>query len=415
MSLKIKREYSIDYIVWFLLLFYVLIAHWIWRGRGIQEDLIIVFSIVGVTKSIKMEKIRRSALPAYVGGIVLFLICFIGILVNHSYTYLAEDTKAMIGTFGVGMYILVCGYKKTEAIEKTKIFLFKFLNIYAVINSMIIIIQYFIPYFLVNRSAMVRVNNNYYTDQITGFFGVNGTTRWCVWTMVIIILNFHMYYRKKRRLFLAYNITLIFISTLISFMNSCRSFVVFLPMTLLIYFFVIRKVGIRIRIKYVWFMMLFALFCISIYALNSYVKNYIDELIQDKIMTYLSADIEFMISSNDDRVIATNYAYKNGGLWGTGIGSIPMHSSNNIVKYLGLNSASSYIHMVGVSGYFLYCFILARMGAVLCRGKIGQNWTITIVYFVFLVIISYLLPIFSSIALLGGIALLFRIFGLERS
>lgn len=87
-----------------------------------------------------------------------------------------------------------------------------------------------------------------------------------------------------------------------------------------------------------------------------------------------------------------------------------MHSTNNQVKYLGLNSASSYIYMLGVAGYFLWTLCLARIGIDSDKGSIKK----TLLYFVYLLLLSYFLPIYSAIALFPVIMFIFYIFDLEQ-
>lgn len=68
---------------------------------------------------------------------------------------------------------------------------------YFVLNDILIVIQSVIPYFLMNRKAIASVNNRAYFDQLTGFLGINGTTRWDIWSIAIIILNFYVAYKRN--------------------------------------------------------------------------------------------------------------------------------------------------------------------------------------------------------------------------
>lgn len=147
------------------------------------------------------------------------------------------------------------------------------------------------------------------------------------------------------------------------------------------------------------------------YSTNSYINGFVNDLIDDKFAIYLSGDIDHMVAANDDRAVATFFAVKNCGTFGIGIGAVSMHSTNLQVKYLGLNSASSYIYMIGVVGYFLWTLCLARIG--IHSGK--ETVKKTLLYFLYLLLLSYLLPIFSAIALFPAILFIFYIFDLERS
>ena len=141
------------------------------------------------------------------------------------------------------------------------------------------------------------------------------------------------------------------------------------------------------------------------------VNGFVNDLINDKFAIYLSGDINHMVAANDDRAVATYFAVENCGTFGVGIGAVAMNSTNAQVKYLGLNSASSYIYMIGVVGYFLWTLCLARIGIHSDKGTLRK----TVLYFLYLLLLSYFLPIFSAIALLPAIWFIFYIFELEQS
>ena len=93
-----------------------------------------------------------------------------------------------------------------------------------------------------------------------------------------------------------------------------------------------------------------------------------------------------------------------------GIGVVPMNSTNDQVKYLGLNSASAYIYMVGTVGYFIWTLCLARIGIQNKRQSVKK----TLLYFSYLLLLSYFLPIYSTIALFPAIMFIFYVFDLEQ-
>lgn len=370
----------------------------------------ICLSILVILKSIKLKKISVNILPNSILWGVLFLICGFGFVRAKTHQYLVADLKAMFGTIIVSIAVVTSIRKLMASGYDLVDYLFEFLNRYFILNDVLIVIQYFVPYFFMNRSAIASVNNKAYFDQLTGFLGINGTTRWDIWSIAIIILNFYVAYKRNDNRIIKYNIFFFLASIIICMINSARSFLIIAPVTVLIYLFLIRKVEFSNRMKQIFAVFGVLIVALIIYSSNRYVNDYVNDLINDKFAIYLSGDVEHMVAANDDRAVATYYAVENCGTFGVGIGAVSMHSTNNQVKYLGLNSASSYIYMLGVAGYFLWTLCLARIGIDSDKGSIKK----TLLYFVYLLLLSYFLPIYSAIALFPVIMFIFYIFDLEQ-
>lgn len=370
----------------------------------------ICLSILVILKSIKLKKISVNILPNSILWGVLFLICGFGFVRAKTHQYLVADLKAMFGTIIVSIAVVTSIRKLMASGYDLVDYLFEFLNRYFILNDVLIVIQYFVPYFFMNRSAIASVNNKAYFDQLTGFLGINGTTRWDIWSIAIIILNFYVAYKRNDNRIIKYNIFFFLASIIICMINSARSFLIIAPVTVLIYLFLIRKVEFSNRMKQIFAVFGVLIVALIIYSSNRYVNDYVNDLINDKFAIYLSGDVEHMVAANDDRAVATYYAVENCGTFGVGIGAVSMHSTNNQVKYLGLNSASSYIYMLGVAGYFLWTLCLAKIGIDSDKGSIKK----TLLYFVYLLLLSYFLPIYSAIALFPVIMFIFYIFDLEQ-
>lgn len=206
MKIRIRRGCIEETLLLVLFGFYVLIAHWIWFGRGIQETAMIVLSILVLLKSAKIRQISVNTLPDYILVGILLVVCGIGIFQARTRQYLVADLKSMLGTVIVSMAV-IASIKRLIASGCDVIeFLFVFLNRYFVLNDILIVIQSVIPYFLMNRKAIASVNNRAYFDQLTGFLGINGTTRWDIWSIAIIILNFYVAYKRNDNRIIKYNI-----------------------------------------------------------------------------------------------------------------------------------------------------------------------------------------------------------------
>lgn len=148
-----------------------------------------------------------------------------------------------------------------------------------------------------NRSAIASVNNKAYFDQLTGLLGINGTTRWDIWSIAIIILNFYIAYKRNDTRILKYNIFFFLVSTIICMINSARSFLIIAPITVLMYLFLIRKVEITSRMKQILAVIGVLIVALIVYSTNTYVNDFVNDLISDKFAIYMSGDINHMIAA----------------------------------------------------------------------------------------------------------------------
>ena len=136
---------------------------------------------------------------------------------------------------------------------------------------------------------------------------------------------------------------------------------------------------------------------------------YINDLIEDKFAIYNSRDLAYMVRANDDRAVAINYAIINGGWSGKGLGSIPMHFANEYVKYLGINSTSSFVYMLGGVGYLLVTAVFSVSTALIVDEAHRLIRFIEIL--LFWLIASYLLPVYSSIVMMFCLSMIMIIMG----
>lgn len=408
MRLSVNKSNIPDIISWLLIAYYSLIAQWIWSGRGTIENLIYISVILSVVCVLSF-KVTPDRLVLYLFAFLLVTALVWSTLNASTHEYLVQDLKSMAGSFLVYAYLFRFRRLKNdtykEFMEITRIVL----TCYMVINSVIIFLQSRIPYFLMNKSAIASVHNNSYFDQLTGFIGINGTTRWTMLTVLVILMNFHKAFTNSKsassKKLIIFTVIFSAVSLVIAGINNARAFFILLPLTLLLYYIYSPTLNLKLKIRIVFGTVAGLAVIYIVYLTNGSVNRFINNLITDKYEVYSTFNVDKLLESNDDRAIAVNYAVKYGGLFGRGIGSIPMHSSNNQVKYLGLNSASSFIYMIGSAGYLLYSVFLA----LIAIGKNKAGKTRYIVYPAYLVIVSYFLPVYSSITLMFTLACILSI------
>lgn len=96
MKIRVKRSCIEETLLLVLFGFYVLVAHWIWFGRGIQETIMICLSILVILKSIKLKKISVNILPNSILWGTLFLICGFGFVRAKTHQYLVSRFKGNV-------------------------------------------------------------------------------------------------------------------------------------------------------------------------------------------------------------------------------------------------------------------------------------------------------------------------------
>ena len=364
--MRIRKADLPDIAIWGLIGFYTLVAHWIWFYRGIQETVIIVLA-AAVIVSRASFKIKTTQAVMFFAVLALAVETTLTTLKAVSTNYFMQDIKPMLGCFLVFCYLFQFRQMKYDKFEQFSEMMLKILNWYTAFNHVIIIIQSRVPYFLMNRSAVESVNNSLYFDQLTGFLGVNGTTRWSMITTLVIVFNFLEVIKRKnqsksKKRLIYYNIGLVAVSMYIAALNSARAFFILMPLTLILFF---------------------------VYAVS---LNW-----NRKLKTFIAVSVVLVIFFMFYMyAIAVDFALRNGGLFGVGIGYVPMHSSNDEVTYLGLNSVSSYVYMIGTVGYLLYVFTLS----LIVISRKDNNWSKIIVFPAYIIVVSYLLPVFSSVVLI---------------
>ena len=374
--------------------YYSLIAHWIWYGRGIQETIILVLLIIKVTYNRLRINHHNDISIKIIGTIIAIVFCY-AIVSSDSKEYIGQNLKAILCGFLIFVYL--CQLRETESYkyEKYKKATMKLLNIYTVINNIIIIIQSRVPYFMMNKSV---VSNRTYFDQLTGLIGLNGTTRWAMICTLVILMNWNGLPNtslKKQKKYIYYNVFLIISCLVISILNKSRSFILIVSATLSINY--VFNTGIKNKWKFGAIAVAIGGIVYFIYRVSPAVNSYISELINDKVSIYTLGNIQKMIYANDDRIIAVEYAIRKGGLFGKGLGIIPLQTSIENVQYMGINSVSSFVYIFGIVGYIVYVLYLVSNCTRICN-----NHKISILFtnYVYLVLLSYLLPLFTYITLM---------------
>ena len=263
----------------------------------------------------------------------------------------------------------------------------KFLNIYFLFNSSIIVVQYLTGSFMMVQFFKI---NSLIEDHMTGFIGMSGGNILNFLWIATLLFNLYFYFDKKsvKRLI----IILVEMITMmgLSVVNENKMFFVTVIIYLLLFFF-IQLVRVGIGAKH--FRRFFQVVCFSIlgffilYILNENIANEINNVF-NLLKDFISNDIP---DHHNERAYLNYLAFEvyNAATSGIGLNSIDLNNQS-IHQHLGISS-SSFIMMQGGLVYF---FAIVNFYTLIILDLISINKRVTkfvmyIIVFVTMLIVSY--------------------------
>ncbi|WP_324630424.1 hypothetical protein [Bacillus paranthracis] len=263
----------------------------------------------------------------------------------------------------------------------------KFLNIYFLFNSSIIVVQYLTGSFMMVQFLKI---NPLIEDHMTGFIGMSGGNILNFLWIATLLFNLYFYFDKKsvKRLI----IILVEMITMmgLSVVNENKMFFVTVIIYLLLFFF-IQLVRVGIGAKH--FRRFFQVVCFSIlgffilYILNENIANEINNVF-NLLKDFISNDIP---DHHNERAYLNYLAFEvyNAATYGIGLNSIDLNNQS-IHQHLGISS-SSFIMMQGGLVYF---FAIVNFYTLIILDLISINKRVTkfvmyIIVFVTMLIVSY--------------------------
>ncbi|MGD2275092.1 hypothetical protein [Bacillus wiedmannii] len=263
----------------------------------------------------------------------------------------------------------------------------KFLNIYFLFNSSIIVVQYLTGSFMMVQFFEI---NSLIEDHMTGFIGMSGGNILNFLWIATLLFNLYFYFDTKsvKRLI----IILVEMITMmgLSVVNENKMFFVTVIIYLLLFFF-IQLVRVGIGAKH--FRRFFQVVCFSIlgffilYVLNENIANEINNVF-NLLKDFISNDIP---DHHNERAYLNYLAFEvyNAATYGIGLNSIDLNNQS-IHQHLGISS-SSFIMMQGGLVYF---FAIVNFYTLIILDLISINKRVTkfvmyIIVFVTMLIVSY--------------------------
>lgn len=263
----------------------------------------------------------------------------------------------------------------------------KFLNIYFLFNSSIIVVQYLTGSFMMVQFFKI---NPLIEDHMTGFIGMSGGNILNFLWIATLLFNLYFYFDKKsvKRLI----IILVEMITMmgLSVVNENKMFFVTVIIYLLLFFF-IQLVRVGIGAKH--FRRFFQVVCFSIlgffilYVLNENIANEINNVF-NLLKDFISNDIP---DHHNERAYLNYLAFEvyNAATYGIGLNSIDLNNQS-IHQHLGISSSS----LIMMQGGLVYFFAIVNFYTLIILDLISINKRVTkfvmyIIVFVTMLIVSY--------------------------
>ncbi|ADH09679.1 hypothetical protein [Bacillus thuringiensis] len=263
----------------------------------------------------------------------------------------------------------------------------KFLNIYFLFNSSIIVVQFLTGSFMMEQFFKI---NPLIEDHMTGFIGMSGGNILNFLWIATLLFNLYFYFEKKsvKRLI----IILVEMVTMmgLSVVNENKMFFVTVIIYLLLFFF-IQLVRVGIEAKH--FRRFSQVVCFSVigffvlYVLNENIANEMDNVF-NLLKDFMSNDIP---DHHNERAYLNYLAFEvyNAATYGIGVNSIDLNNQS-IHQHLGISS-SSFIMMQGGLVYFIaivnfYTLIILDLISI---NKRVTKFVMYIIVFVTMLIVAY--------------------------
>lgn len=235
-----KLRICVDIDKWLLYFTFLemLLLRWVLVG---QDTIIYIFCTIIVFRLFLLSKAqkRKCLKNLYLIALIYIYIIFRSLFASPvNWKFLFDNLRTMSLPLIIIIYFGYLITAKRKLVQDTFLNLTSFLNFYYVINTVIILIQYNIKFFLMPTE---RITNNYYQDHLAGLLGIEGTHRLAAFTVFLVLMNLYKIGVEKKgtssRL-LAYICVamIIVVAFYTSAMNDNNMMYILIPVFLLLYY-----------------------------------------------------------------------------------------------------------------------------------------------------------------------------------
>lgn len=371
MSLKITRD--VDKVLIYFTFLEMLFLRWLLIG----QDTILLCSCIFIV--FRLLWIHRTVGWNYKKNIYLLLLLLIYMFLS-SISRVSFNGKIFCNNlyymFLPAVWISYFGYLircRLELLDNCFENLRRPLNVYYIVNFVVILLQRGQTYFLM---PVDRIENTYYEDHIAGLLGIEGTHRLALFTVFVILLNFRCIMRKIRNgkvplMNSSFLIVVVVTAIYSSSINDNNMLFLLMPFFILA-FYMYTPGNSRGKI-FNTILLLFVIFTLLYFVTTS---SYIAEVLGSRISSVITSIQKTTNGTqiSDERMIYLVFALSqmNGWLFGVGFGSVNMRQDASIVRlgYQFRNWGMSDISpLVAMGGVIYYIVLLCLYANILIAGK----------------------------------------------
>lgn len=392
--MKILKRNIIDMVILSLSLLYILFMIWAHLFTNIMPQVLIGLMIISLVLMNKKNIIKNADLADLV-DLIFLSVCLLLLLINIKTTsgvYERKNLERILHSAVILIYYSQLINKKNEFVRNYFKGILPWINIYYVLNLIIMYIQTKGTYFLMDT---VSTGNTYYLDMITGLIGADGVHCVAIFTVFVILLNLvflDIKVGQRRKLSVIYLMITTAFSLFIATQNDNNALLILIPLMAVVCLINKTELNIYNIITKIWkpvVIVIVAFVGVGVLANSS--SGLFSDIAYRLNLTITSYSITGgTLAATDERFRLFSLALEKGGAWGNGWGSIEMFSDSSINLHFGMAAIQPMIYMGGWVFYVLFNITIAK---IFVGNKPGylKKWGLLVCI---LILMSYFTQIF---------------------
>lgn len=354
--------------------------------------------------------------------IIVTLLVFNGLLYGNNSTF--KSNVLMIFYPIMNMFYLTYYIKKYQDSFYRRMIQLKYvINIYYVINIIVMFIQLQGNYFLV---GVVTQENPMYQDLISGLFGYSMVAAVCYFSVFVIVYNVVVSYTIKsqfnRKIFIAYNIALIVVMAYLSTQNDNVQYFAFVPLALIVMMLSRNRLNTVTGMQKVLLVVLASIFVVTI-ALSLIPGLY--DTLNDSVFYKFTGAIEHMYDGASvthgsmERLALVVYGltYASGWLLGKGLSYAIVYTPYTFgFVHFGNANIGAFICLGGIWFYFAVIYLYSKrlVNTIQFNVKKDQKVFYSVMIPVFLVAASTFSIPLTDVSIGLCVMFIMLVFGLNK-
>lgn len=349
------------------LLFVGMFGGYLEKPSILRYALVVFLVFLCITNPYVKRNLRNNINGLFLLLFLLAAVIVVNVLIHDNSGALGNNLLALLYGFCVLLMVLLLSTCDSYGIFNTLDRYLFFINLFGVINLVVVTIQiFFVHGFLMRPEWLLR--NSFYEDLCCGLFGYNATHEmtyfFCFWMLLNLYEAFCNAQPKRKRKLLVFVVCMSAWMIVISTQNDNVAFLGIYAMFLVLY--ILYYVGNRYKLsakavmKYLRYFLLLVAVVALLFIVPQTREFIVDDLIY-RLNLILAPDVANANGSNE-RLAIVIYALQQGyGLTGIGLGAHGWVASADVgflgFNHFGLNSISSFITLGGVPFYVLYVLL----------------------------------------------------------